>query len=102
MSVTNLKSSIELIRQNYAYLSGEYHIDRVGIFGSVAKQTAHEKSDIDIVVEFRQPIGLKFIELTEYLEQLFGKKVDVLTPAGIANIRHKNIARDIQQSIVYA
>ncbi len=31
-------------------------------------------SDVDIVVEFERPIGLKFMEFVEYMENLFGKK----------------------------
>ncbi len=47
------------------------------------------------------PLGFRFIELTEYLENLLGKKVDVLTPAGIRGIRITHIAQDIKESIVY-
>lgn len=99
--MTILQPCIALLRDNYTYLSGEYGVRKIGIFGSVAKQTEHEDSDLDIVVEFRQPIGLKFIELTEYLEKLFGRKVDILTPTGIANISRKEVAHDIRKSIVY-
>jgi predicted nucleotidyltransferase len=35
------------------------------------------------VIEFERPIGFKFLELSAYLEQVLGKKVDILTPAGI-------------------
>ena len=42
-------------------------------------------------------IGFKFIELAEYLEKLFHGKVDVLTEAGIDNIRNKKIIEDIKR-----
>jgi uncharacterized protein len=54
-----------------------------------------------LVVEFARPIGLQFMELASYLEQVLGKKVDVLTPAGIAGIRSARVAQTIQNSIVY-
>jgi predicted nucleotidyltransferase len=60
-----------------------------------------ESSDVDIVVEFDRPIGFRFVEFAEYLESLLGKRVDVLTPAGIQGIRIERIARDIQESTVY-
>ncbi len=71
------------------------------MFGSYAKGTPNEQSDVDVVVEFERPIGLKFIELTEYLETLFDRKVDVLTPAGLQAIRFGQVAQNIAESIVY-
>jgi predicted nucleotidyltransferase len=70
------------------------------LFGSYAKGVPTEASDIDLVVEFERPLGFKFIELTEYLEQLLGQKVDILTPAGIQGIRSPHIAQSIGESIV--
>ena len=60
-----------------------------------ARYESGPDSDIDIVVEFERPIGLKFMELVEYMENLFGKKVDVLTKDGIKNIRVKNVSTEI-------
>jgi predicted nucleotidyltransferase len=94
-------TTLELIKEKYPYLSDEFGVEKIGIFGSIAKETASEESDIDIVVKLRKPIGLKFIELVEYLEGLFNKKVDVLTQEGINNIRIKEIADDIKRNIVY-
>lgn len=51
-----------------------------------------EDSDLDIVVEFKRPLGFEFIRLVEYPESLFGKKVDVITKDGIENIRVKEVA----------
>ncbi|MBS1259265.1 MAG: hypothetical protein MAG551_02334 [Candidatus Scalindua arabica] len=93
--------TLELIKEKYPYLSHEFGVEKIGIFGSVAKETEREDSDIDIVVKLRKPIGLKFIELVEYLESLFNTKVDVLTQEGIDNIRIKEIADDIKRNIVY-
>jgi len=72
-----------------------------GFFGSFAKGTAEATSDVDIIVEFERPIGFKFVELAEYLEHLLGRKVDVLTPAGLRGIRVSRVAQDITESIVY-
>ncbi len=85
----------------YPYLAAEYGIRKVGIFGSYAKGIPDEASDVDIVVEFERPIGFKFIELVEYLEHLLGRRVDVLTPAGLQGIRVSRVAQDIKESIVY-
>jgi hypothetical protein len=94
-------STMERIREKYPYLMREYGVRKIGVFGSVARQMDGNDSDIDIVVEFSGPIGLKFVEFAEYLETLFGKKVDILTQEGIENIRIKEVADDIKRSIIY-
>lgn len=37
-------------------------------FGSYAKGVAQEQSDIDLVAEFKKPLGLRFVEFTDYIE----------------------------------
>jgi uncharacterized protein len=91
----------ERLRDSYPHLAAEFGVQRIGLFGSFAKGTTNEASDIDVVVEFQRPIGLQFVELVEYLEQLLGRKVDVLTPAGLQAIRVKDVARRISESVVY-
>jgi len=90
-----------LIQDNYPNLAAEYGVKRIGLFGSFAQDTPGEASDVDLVVEFERPIGLKFIALGDYLESLLGRRVDILTPAGIQDIRIDYIAQSIQESIVY-
>ena len=97
----NKEQVIELLREQSAYLASEFGIRKIGLFGSFAKGQPSDKSDIDIVVEFERPIGLRFIDLVEYLEKLFGRKVDVLTPAGVQGIRRKTVVESISESIVY-
>lgn len=90
-----------LLRNAYPHLATEYGVKRIGLFGSYAKDISSEASDIDLIVEFERPLGFRFIELSEYLEQLLGRKVDILTPAGIKGIRIPHIAQSIKESIVY-
>lgn len=92
---------IEILRKELPCFVSEYGVKRIGLFGSYAKGTAAKGSDIDIVVEFDRPIGLKFIQFAEYLEELLGNRVDILTPAGVETIRVERVARSISESIVY-
>ena len=96
-----LDEVIGKIKSQYPYLSSEFGIKRIGVFGSVAKQTDRDQSDIDLLVEFDRPIGLKFMSLAEYMEKLFGRKVDILTKDGIRNIRVKRVSTDIEKDIIY-
>ncbi len=92
---------IEILRKELSYLVSEYGVKKIGLFGSYAKGTPAKGSDIDILVEFDRPIGLKFMEFAEYLEGLLGTRIDILTPAGIESIRIERVARSITESIVY-
>ena len=95
------KKIADILLENSPYLASEYGVKRIGLFGSYAKGTPTESSDIDLVVEFEHPIGFRFIEFSEYLEAILGKRVDVLTDAGIQGIRIPHVAQNIKESIVY-
>ncbi len=99
--MTTKAQTLKLLKNNYSYLADEFDVAKIGIFGSVAKETSTEKSDVDLVVEFSKPIGLKFINLADYLENLLQTRVDLLTQDGIDSIRIKSIADDIKRNIVY-
>ena len=92
---------IRLMEGHSNVLLTEYGVSKIGFFGSVVKGAMTEDSDLDIVVEFNKPIGFKFNRLVEYLENLFGRKVDVLTKDGIKNIRVKEVARNIEKDLIY-
>ncbi|MBI1745359.1 MAG: nucleotidyltransferase family protein [Acidobacteria bacterium] len=95
------EKAVRLLQEKHPYLAAEFGVSKIGLFGSYAKGHSTDASDIDLIVEFERPIGFRFIELVDYLENLLGRKVDVLTPAGIQNIRVERVARSISQSIVY-
>ncbi len=90
-----------ILREHYPYLASEYGVKRLGLFGSYAQGVHTETSDVDIVAEFERPIGFRFVEFAEYLEAILGRRVDVLTPAGIQGIRIREIAESIEGSTVY-
>ena len=92
---------LEKLQEAYPYLESEYGVKRIGLFGSYAKGEAVAASDIDLIVEFERPIGFKFIELVEYLEYLLGRPVDVLTPAGVDDIRVPHVAEEIRKDVTY-
>lgn len=91
-----------ILRNEMPYMSKEYNVVRIGVFGSFAKNISHNRSDVDIVVEFDKPIGLKFITLANYLELKLSKKIDLLTIEGVNAIRNKKIAEEIKRNLIYA
>lgn len=64
-------------------LSREYAVREIGLFGSFTDDTFNEDSDIDLLVELEQPIGWKFFSLEIYLEQIFERKIDLVTKSAL-------------------
>ncbi|MCL6100105.1 MAG: nucleotidyltransferase family protein [Bacteroidetes bacterium] len=93
---------LDILRREIPFISQTYRVKRVGVFGSFAKDCAEDQSDVDIVVEFEKPIGLKFVSLAEYLEKKLNRKIDLLTKEGVNSIRNDEIAADIKRNIIYA
>ncbi len=61
-------------------LQARYHVNNIGLFGSVLRGEQKKTSDTDILVEFSKPIGFfKFLELEEYLGTILGTKVDLVS-----------------------
>ncbi|WP_254450396.1 nucleotidyltransferase family protein [Cohnella herbarum] len=56
------------INEHKAYLSETYSVEKIGLLGSFVRDEQTENSDIDLLVEFKKPVGFEFIELKEYLE----------------------------------
>jgi len=56
------------------------------------------------VVEFEKGKATfkNFSGLVEYLEKLFGREVDILTPTGIETIRINEIKEEIKKGVIYA
>ena len=92
---------IAILRSRMSELHSLYGVFKIGLFGSFARGNPGPESDVDIVVEFDRPIGMKFMDLSDYLQNLFHRRVDVLTPAGIEGIRNPKIANEIRQSVLY-
>jgi hypothetical protein len=58
----------------------EFKVKEIGIFGSYVRGEQEEDSDIDILVEFYEPVGFfTFLDLEEYLKELLGIKVDLVS-----------------------
>lgn len=89
------------LNSKLGYLHEQFGVKKLALFGSFAAGTAGKRSDVDLMVEFDRPVGLKFMRLTEYLEKLLGRKVDVLTPEGLKGIRAKTAAASIRKGLKY-
>jgi len=72
-------------------------VQRLAVFGSMARGEATESSDIDILVEFdpEASVGLfEFVRLRRYLSELLGREVDLATPASLHPALRDEILRE--------
>lgn len=70
-----------LIDEHKNILKEKYCVNSFLLFGSYAKNEQTADSDIDLLVNFNKPIDMfEFMNLEEYLSNIFGKKIDLGTP----------------------
>jgi uncharacterized protein len=75
-----LKDDLLNILQKHQKDLQEFGVQSLALFGSVVRDEARADSDVDILVEFAQPVGLlTFLRLKRYLEEILGKPVDLVT-----------------------
>jgi len=77
-------------------LAERFHVNSIGLFGSVVREDFNEKSDIDIIVDFTRPIGIAFIDLADILESALKRRVDLVSKKGVKDKYFKVIQPEIQ------
>ena len=87
----------EILHQMKPELASKYHVSSIGLFGSVARQDFTPNSDIDIIVDFSEPIGISFIDLAALLEKRLNQTVDLVSKKGIK----KKYFSEIETEIIY-
>lgn len=77
-------------------LREEFKVKSIGVFGSYIRGKEKEKSDLDILVEFEEPVSLlKFIELENYLSDSIGVKVDLVMKRALKPRIGKHILEEV-------
>ncbi len=88
----------ETLKKNLPFICEQFNVRSIGIFGSYARDSQHEKSDVDILVEFEK--GYKdlfnYIRLKTYLEHLFNAEVDLVMKEAIKPKLKEIILREVR------
>lgn len=83
------------LQKHRARLS-EMGVKSLAVFGSVARGEAKKDSDVDILVEFAGPVTFdRFMDTKFYLEDLLGRRVDLVMPQAIKPRLKSRIQRDL-------
>ena len=77
------------------HLFADYPIQSMAIFGSYARNEQLARSDLDIIVEFNDKIGIRFVDLAEEIEKLTGVKVDLVSKNGVKAKYYETIKSDL-------
>jgi len=86
------------LKQLLPVLSERYKVEELGVFGSYVRQEQSQDSDLDILVTFSETPGLlKFIELENYLSDVFGIKVDLVMKDALKPTIGKQILKEVMQ-----
>ena len=92
--------AVVTLRENEETMKERYGVKRIGIFGSFARGEETQGSGIDILVDFDE--GKKtfdnYMELKYFLEDLFGRKIDLVTIQALK----PQLKEDILQGVIYA
>jgi len=84
MKKDKIKSRIKKILKKYKVI-------KAGIFGSYARGEQTQRSDIDILVQLKKPLGFAFIKMQFDLEKEIDKKGDIITYKSINPLLKKRI-----------
>jgi uncharacterized protein len=76
----------------------EYSVNKIGVFGSVARNEQTRQSDIDLLVEFSKAVGfVTFMRLENFLSKRLGEQVDLVTSDSLQPV----IRQDVLSEVIY-
>jgi predicted nucleotidyltransferase len=89
---------LKQLNQRAEELKQNFSVRRIGLFGSLARNEADRESDVDILVDFVEPTFDHYMDLKFYLENLFGRPVDLVT----ADTLKSRLKPVIERQVIYA
>ncbi len=92
----SLEEIKEILSREKPLIAENYGVTEIGIFGSFVRGDARKKSDLDVLVAFKNSISLlEFIRLEEYLGERLGMKVDLVMKSALKPNIGGNILREV-------
>lgn len=89
-------SKSEIYDQIVSFLK-DFGAINISVFGSYANDEENEKSDIDLIVEFKNQLSLlKYVEIEQDLSDYLGIKVDLFTKSSISPYIYNKIQNELK------
>ena len=97
MSVKTKQDVINLLQYNQRKLK-KFGVNRLGLFGSFVRNTAQSESDVDVLVVFEASHKTfdNFMNLSFFLEDLFQRKVDLITVDSLSPYLGDKILQEVE------
>ena len=93
----NLEQIRDAIMPHREELEGRFKVKSIGVFGSYVRGEQAEGSDMDILAEFKGSIGMfKFLDLEEYLSNLLGTEVDMVSKKALKPHIGEQILKEVE------
>ena len=86
----------KILKEQKTFLAKTYFVNKIGIFGSYARNEETRESDIDLLVEFSRPVGFEFLDLKDYLEKVLNKPVDLVTVNALKPSMREAVLGEVQ------
>jgi predicted nucleotidyltransferase len=87
-----------ILKDQKPILKRRFRVLEIGIFGSFVRGEQKDTSDLDLLIDFEEPIGLiQYVGLQNYLSDKIGEKVDLVTKSGLK----PRIGRHILREVIY-
>jgi uncharacterized protein len=98
--VHSKKEILDSLNESQDIISA-FGVKSIGLFGSFVKDSASETSDVDLLVDFNpnKKSFDNFMDLAFHLEELFGRKVEIITPQSLSKHIGPHILKEVE--IVY-
>lgn len=90
---------LDILRAEKSYLREQFGLLSVGLFGSFAKGTQGSESDVDLLVELKEPRFDFLVGIQLHLEEKIGKHVELIRKRPGLNER---FLKRVEESIHYA
>ncbi|MBI5003941.1 nucleotidyltransferase family protein [Candidatus Kaiserbacteria bacterium] len=85
------------IQEKTSPILRSYHVRKASVFGSIARGEDSKDSDVDLLVEFGEPMGMiGYLRFIAQLEESLQKKVDVVTEKSINKFIRPYIVPDLK------
>ena len=97
MSVKTKQHVIKLLQKHQRELN-KFGVNRLGFFGSFVRNTAQCESDVDVLVVFEPSHKTfdNFMNLSFFLEDLFQRKVDLITVDSLSPYIGDKILQEVE------
>lgn len=90
---------LSVLKVYYSCNKDRFGIERMGLFGSFARNEARPDSDVDIIISLKQPNIFAYSIISQQLETVFGRHIDLISEKAILKDSFRS---RVEKEVIYA